>query len=279
MMAAIALVFVAYSLTLLFPALETIRSTSETPLAGFLGGLGIVRRYVLVLFYYLFSFVLFWQRSKDRMALISSFMFLFTGTFPIATGIYSFGLPEGLPPFWQIVVATLMVSALFAAFYMILIYPDGRFYPPRSRWLLLVVCVLATLYAESFLRTQSIPVQWGLGFMVMLGMAIALQVHRYRHTTGLQKQQIKLFVLALSSFVVFQVVGLVLLTVSGVNRLSALGIIAEVAFFASYMLLLIILTLAVVRYRLWDVDFVINRSLVYGGLTVLLGIMFVVVFC
>jgi serine/threonine-protein kinase len=45
-------------------------------------------------------------------------------------------------------------------------------------------------------------------------------------------------------------------------------------FYLSHMFLGVSLGFAILRYRLWDIDFVINRSLVYGALTVMLAIIF-----
>ena len=55
---------------------------------------------------------------------------------------------------------------------------------------------------------------------------------------------------------------------------DALNRLAFVVFPLLFAMLPLSLTAIVLRYRLWEIDFIINRSLVYGGLTALVILLY-----
>ncbi len=97
----------------------------------------------------------------------------------------------------------------------------------------------------------------------MLGSSISLIV-RFRHSHGDERQQIKWLALAGAVAVVT-----ILAATTAYDRLGA-GV-------ANYLMMLAVLGLptaagiAILRYRLYDIDVVINRTMVYGALTALLA--------
>jgi hypothetical protein len=109
---------------------------------------------------------------------------------------------------------------------------------------------------------------------------MAAQFYRYRAVSGpVERQQTKWIVLAFSVFALDEIVfyalhlyppaeqlGLphLLLTLGG-GTLNALILSVEP----------VVLTIAILRYRLWDVDLLIRRTLVYGLLTLLLGLLYI----
>jgi serine/threonine-protein kinase len=109
--------------------------------------------------------------------------------------------------------------------------------------------------------------------IIMLVPGIYAPIYRYRHvSTPSQRQQTKWFVLGLSLFIILPMTQVAL---SGslpffqqpgpaTEMFTTFSTLTSVCIPLSIMV-------AILRYRLWDVDFVINRSLVYGGLTLLLG--------
>jgi hypothetical protein len=87
---------------------------------------------------------------------------------------------------------------------------------------------------------------------------------RYRRASGVERQQLKWFALAAIVSVCF-VVG----ESFGLNRLLGNTLLA-VLDAASNIFLYLAIGVAILRYRLYDIDFIINRTLVYGSLTAVL---------
>jgi tRNA A-37 threonylcarbamoyl transferase component Bud32 len=112
------------------------------------------------------------------------------------------------------------------------------------------------------------------------GVGIGAQIYRYRHAiVPVHRQQTKWIVFGMS----FAVLALILYTSLG--RVPALQTpnTARMVFLisgtiitrATLLLIPISMTGAILRYRLWDIDLIINRSLVYGTLAVLVIGLFV----
>ncbi|MBA3425645.1 MAG: hypothetical protein H0U04_14130, partial [Rubrobacter sp.] len=97
--------------------------------------------------------------------------------------------------------------------------------------------------------------------------AIASVVARFRRSRGVERQQMKLF-----AYVTVVLLGGAVLTgaiseATGVRWLEGISFVLSIAGLVS---LPIAVGIAILRYRLYDIDVVINRTLVYGALTALL---------
>ena len=107
---------------------------------------------------------------------------------------------------------------------------------------------------------------------------IVVQVYRYvRVYDPVQQQQTKWFVFGLS--VVF-----LLVLIQGILQAVAPGSRAANSWYQLFngpfwlllwTILLLGVSIPILRYRLWDIDVIINRTLVYGSLTVLLVALYV----
>jgi hypothetical protein len=91
--------------------------------------------------------------------------------------------------------------------------------------------------------------------------ACASLVLRFRRARGEERQQLKWFAYAASLMVVALLVGPLLVPAGG-DLIAALTI----------ALLPVAAGIAILRYRLYDIDRLINRTLVYGLLTAILGL-------
>jgi hypothetical protein len=171
-----------------------------------------------------------------------------------------------------------------------LLFPDGR--PPSPRWRIVTWgagCALAlVLFLGAFRERIEMPgismenpvgipgiedpEQSTLGtvllgsFVLFLVLALASVVVRYVRSGGVQRQQIKWLLLAtaLSALMVF------------FEEITRIELDTEVPFALSIALFPLAIAVAIFRYRLYDIDVIINRALVYGSLTAMLALVYVV---
>ena len=162
--------------------------------------------------------------------------------------------------------------------FLLLLFPTGRL--PSRRWRLLawvaatsgmVVLVLNLLFdgpdevgGKITIVTVSAA---SMIFIAFILSALSLVV-RYRRASGVERQQLKWFalaaVLAASSFI-----GLSL----GLDRLLG-GALWNVLEATTNTGLYVGFGVAILRHRLYDIDVIINRTLVYGVLTVSLALIY-----
>jgi signal transduction histidine kinase len=159
-------------------------------------------------------------------------------------------------------------------------FPDGRFVPRWTRWLALFVLYLG--FINSFLpgfplTPYRLPVvgRW-IDVVLYLSGLFAL-VYRYlRQADRLQRQQIKWIVAGFAFLVFFFVTKRIFETTPWYNDPNRtvrdwliVEIVTEPGWYVGEVLLAAGIGISVFRYRLWEIDLVINRVLVYGSLTLL----------
>lgn len=169
--------------------------------------------------------------------------------------------------------------------FLLLLFPDGRLPSPRWRWVAIFAAssvaaaiVLSALWPPSMegipnpisprdptalevVRTVATATDW-LALPVLAATAAALVV-RFRRSRGIERQQLKWIAYTAT----ISAAGLAL-SVAGPE------VTGDVAFLIGLMGLAslpLAIALAILRYRLYAIDVVINRTLVYGFLTVSLG--------
>jgi hypothetical protein len=173
---------------------------------------------------------------------------------------------------------------LFALLLVLLLFPSGR--PPTRRWRLVlwggtagfVLSGIAILLRPGALDeyprvtnpigVESAVVSWSYapGFILfsaaLVGAAGSLVV-RFRRARGVERQQLTLLaavgIFATAAFIANWLVGS--FSTDLADAITLVGILA----------IPVAIGVAMLRYRLYDVDRVISKTLVYGALTVLLG--------
>lgn len=177
---------------------------------------------------------------------------------------------------WQWSINVALYPVLFAMF------PDGRIATPARRAIVatsvLVTVLLAAemafrpgpLQLAGFVDNPVTPLPPGaldvisvavlaITFPMVLA-AAGMLVQRFRHSIGIERQQLKW--LAFSAVPVV-VIGPLSAIVPG-KPFEVLGSIVQLTLPAA-------VAIAVLRYRLYDIDVLINRSLVYGALSAVLA--------
>jgi hypothetical protein len=227
--------------------------------------------------------LIFWRKSDDRMALLASLALL---TFGTATFVFTMEALAARHPAWETPVAFLHFLGAVSFGLFLYLFPDGRFVPRWARWVALVW--IAWQLAEDFFPSwTSDPNAWRVGtetavWLGALGTAIYSQVYRYRHTSSsVQRQQIKWVVFGISAALMGFLGIQLALGASGADVPTSPGELVTYLLgytFASYLAVLLIplsIGMAVLRHHLFDIDVLINRTLVYGALSVSLALVYV----
>jgi signal transduction histidine kinase len=214
------------------------------------------------------------QRPKELMALIVA-VFLFA----MATAQFPPDLiaMQADHPVQVAVGFTIDLVFLLGFVNLFFLFPDGRFTP---RWTIAISAAMLLSLVNDLLITHDAfknpsPVKDALQFGTLIVSAVIAQVYRYRRTSGpVERQQIKWFLSGLG----FALLVFVVLNVAIVDRnLLAPGAPVKQAIISELILSMvwvpvqlcipITLATAIMRYRLFEIDVVINRALVFTGLS------------
>jgi hypothetical protein len=210
--------------------------------------------------------VIFWRRSDDWMALLVALAVV--ATFTLNENVYGMDMNSA----WGWPAMILFVFGFGMYLLVFSLFPDGRFVTRWARWLLLCWPV-AVIHYFIFMDSLFFP----LASLAALGLLMIAQVYHYRTAASpLQRQQTK-WVIFGACVAVIIAVGLILLAyifLSPEQAGSFYRLVITPAFFIMVLIVPLCLALAILRYRLYDIDLLINRTLVYGTLTVLLALVY-----
>ncbi|GAC1431592.1 MAG: hypothetical protein NVSMB65_05100 [Chloroflexota bacterium] len=220
------------------------------------------------------------RRADDPMALFVSFYLLVYGV------VYAGPLErlDALLPGASALALTAQTLLTAPAIALLLLFPDGRCVPRRARWLLWgsvpwsVVLALALRAGQCCSPGQrpvlSSPLLWLLGGagLLIVGVALYAPLYRYRRVaTPTERQQIKVVGFGLALLFLLQglltVPYVILHTHIPASSLPWWAPLGRAGWNLTLDILPLTLALAVLRYRLWEIDPLINRTLVYGALT------------
>ncbi len=237
------------------------------------------------------ALVIFWRRSDSWIAIFGALTLVGVAA---ATAPALDALAQA-QVIWRTPVAFAQGVGLECEPLIFYLSPDGRFIPRWTRplaiiWTLIRLATLILPFAPfHYLGAQpgvSVPTPLAVfGFLVYvgwLGSGLWAQLYRYHRVSTLsQRQQTKWAmlgaVLAVIGYVAFV---LPRLTIPALNAPDQVNLIYTMVGAPLYMLSLLAIPIcvafAILRYRLWDVDIVINRALVYGALAVTLAAIFFV---
>jgi hypothetical protein len=217
--------------------------------------------------------LIFLRRSDDWMALlVSLFLVTFWTTEVDPTDANTLLSSQ---PAWWLPVQGVQVVGLVCSMLFFLLFPGGRFVPRWTRWLAVAFIafqVSRDLFPDLYLRSAAL--EW-ISFMVFLGIIVSITwslAYRYRRISSVeQRRQTRWVVfgttLAVAGSFPFQLpVDIYLLGGDAPLILLLFGI----GFTLSFLLIPLSVGVAVVRSHLFDIDVLINRTLVYGSLTALL---------
>ena len=226
------------------------------------------------------AIVIFWRRSDDPVALLVATMLVVWG--PL-NSLYlpspsAFEEPNTvLGTTLGLILTYIGYIAWMLFFYL---FPSGRFVPRWTRW-------LAVIYGIFFFGLWTFtpfgPLSWPpplfiAAILAVWGSFLVAQIYRYTRVSGpVERQQTK--------WVVFGVAVAVVGTLATVFTIEAAvdlppqdvgtRMLSMLLMDASGLMIPLSIGIAMLRSRLFDIDVVINRTLVYGSLTAMLVALYV----
>lgn len=231
---------------------------------------------------------IFVQRSHDLQALLISQTIFFIGF------SFSFAISQ-LEPLMGAIVLTLGFFFLIIPLNM---FPSGTYVPRWSRIISIIsipyfIACIPLQVAALDVSDSAVPSTYGLavlGMLVIFIAALVAQIQRYQIATPTQRQQTKFVVYGLALALMFELLTWLTAVLPGTahpysapdravyTQASLIAmLIARPLDFLSLIFIPVGFAFAIQRARLWDIDLVINRSLVYGAVTALLGLIFAAV--
>jgi hypothetical protein len=231
------------------------------------------------------SVLLVWRGSGSWMTIFAAITLVTFGLarFPDAPT----ALAAAHPSWWLPVEAMRFFGSACLSLFCY-IFPDGRFIP---RWTALAAFLwIIPQVGEFFWPSSPLspgqypPVLQAVGFLGFVLSVVVAQTYRFRQvSTPAERQQTKWVVLgmgtALTGFLLLTFVLPVVVSIGTEPLLGgtvgAFAPYVQVATYGVMLLLPLSLAIAMLRYRLYDVDLLINLTLVYGSLTGALTLIYV----
>jgi hypothetical protein len=219
--------------------------------------------------------LLFWRRSDTWMGLLAAYSLFATG--PGFSGLL---LSQTQIPPWASSLYNLTAVFTWPTFFLVMLYlfPTGHFAPRATRYLALVPYLM---FAGLSLVPSTSPLALVSPLLLLVYLLVGLvsQIYRYRSvSTPEGRQQIKWVVFAWGL-----ILSEILVSQMALPLFPALAIGTRARFLFEFIpngifgyltpaLIPLSIAVAIFRYRLWDIDLIIRRTLVYAVLTGLLAL-------
>jgi hypothetical protein len=221
--------------------------------------------------------LIFWRRSDTWPGLVVSFTFLFLGCVFFVDQVRALARVH---PEVSRLSDLLTLASIVLFILLFFIFPDGRFAPRWTRYLALTVCtvVVADIVLElTDVQAASASLLAVAVAMVSAVVGIGAQIYRYRRvSTPTQRQQTKWVTAGFVSLIVMAWLWAWFVELFPLPP-GAQRIAFHLSLPVQYLLISLFpfsIVLSILRYRLWDIDVIIRKTLAYSALTVLLALLF-----
>ncbi len=185
------------------------------------------------------------------------------------------------------------VAAIFPILLLLYVFPTGALPSRRWVWAPRLMAAMAAMmlfisaftsnmgpFSEVWLMTNPIGfvaqsvidvilIPWSACLFALACGGVGAMIVRYRRSAYTQKTQIKWVLLSVGFFGV--VYGFTVVFTSWTDQFSVLNILLPL----SVATIPISITIAILKYQLFDIDLIISRSLVYGALALFIGVVYV----
>ena len=213
---------------------------------------------------------------------------------PLDTYFKNLVMPPAQPSILFLVALWMMnwgwLWLIFPAVFVLLFFPTGRTPSRRWRWVIALgvgMCVSFMLflafqtplgYGEllsvsnpiGFLSGDDFPmVPWLILLLSFVALCVASLFVRYRRAGAAEREQIKWLLYTAGVFFVIYAIG-----VWTSDQEGLISDLWSVALFLGILAFPVAIAVAILRYRLYDIDVIIRKTLVYAVLTVLLALVY-----
>lgn len=225
------------------------------------------------------AWIIAWFKSNHWFPFVIALTLTFLGVMPpLVDGLMT------VNPAWQTLIPLLRALVYSGMLAMLCLFPDGRFVPSWSRWYLFAWFLFTLIfwpYISTVLSdmsmipdTPTLPnglVLLVIGVLATIG--LLFQFIRYRtYASAEQRQQTKWYLYGMLLLTASSLLNGLSLLLFPALRDTAYGRFLYTLGMETLLMLAgigfsVAIAFAILRYRLWDIDVLINRTLVYGGLT------------
>lgn len=252
---------------------ENARQLGELGLsADFFAAYFIMIEVAFTVMSFLIGAVIMWRGPRNRMAFVVSSMLVTLG----AAFFVPYPLLD-LSPVWTFLAQTVSFIGSVLLILFLYIFPDGRFVPRWTLWpaaVWIAGFVPANYFYDSALRVFEYPLVDTLLVIAFVGVTGYAQIYRYRRASDpTQRRQTRWVVFGVVTGLGGACALVVLDLIVPASVLSSLP--GSTALFVLATLIPLSIGVAVLRHRLFDIDILINRTLVYGLLTAALVVVYV----
>jgi len=247
--------------------------------SGFFAACALLLTLLFNLAFLACGWLILWRRSRDWFGLYLGMILLLWAN---GLGVF-FSTPPESP--WLATLTSYLSWIMWPGLFLLLyFFPSGHVTPRWARWFAAVLGVLIVyglvitiLQVEGFSFAIAAPL-----IVICLLVGGFSQIYRYRHAGPLEQQQVKWVMLALLFYILVFIAMLLLINVVRIGDPStstpSRALIASLLILAvgnlAYIALPLSMVLGMLRYRLWDVDIILRRTLIYAALTGTLALVF-----
>lgn len=229
---------------------------------------------VTKLIFFLVGVFIFWRRSDDWIALLLSLMLT----------LFALEGVDNLGP-WMPAVTLLYTGAALIFILLPFVFPNGRFAPRWTQWVFWLLAIPSML--ASALPQLGLPIDDRIyaltlitPFAVWFVVAVYAVIYRYTRLSNPTERQQTKWVMAgfLGTFILF--VPFILVTIffppsqPSLERVMFMYLVYLPLYVLAYLCLPSGIAFAILRYRLYDIDVIIRRTLVYTTVTGLLALVY-----
>jgi hypothetical protein len=216
-------------------------------------------------FCFIVAGVIVWRKSDDWMALVVALSLMAGGT-----QLVPYLLETGRSP-WQLLAITVNTLDFALLFLLFAIFPSGHFVPRWTRWMVVGWVAASVALVVSYIITGELRfIAYALVWLAAVGCVTGAQVYRYRDVSGPREQAQTRWVVfgAVSAVVIVFAVEAPAFLVPLLGRSGSLyRLLSAPVLTLPVILLSVCVGMAILRDRLYDIDVIIRRTLVYGLVT------------